>query len=340
MIKGFLASKNIHFSVKRYLIDALGSMAMGLFASLIIGLILQTLGRELGITFLDDFGSTAMSMYGPAIGIAVAYGLEAPPLVLFASVVTGMAGAAAGGGMGGPAGAFVGAVVGAEFGKLVSKETRIDIIVTPAVTILTGVGAGTLTGPWVGKLMMGLGQVIMTATELHPVPMGIIVAVIMGLALTAPISSAALAIMLNLGGVAAGAATAGCAAQMIGFAVASFKENGFSGLVSQGLGTSMLQIGNIVKNPAILLPPTLAAAVLGPLATTVFRMENLPAGAGMGTSGLVGQIMTVNAMGSGSRVILSIILLHFLFPGLIAYLADRFLRGRGLIKAGDYKLKL
>jgi len=315
-------------------------MALGLFASLIVGLILRTLGDELGIAFLSRFGGVAMSMMGPAIGIAVAHGLGAPPLVLFACAAAGSAGAAAGGGLGGPAGAFVGAVVGAEFGKAVSRETRLDIIVTPAVTILAGVGAGTLVGGAVGRFMVGLGQVIMTATTLHPIPMGVLVAVLMGLALTAPISSAALAMMLQLGGLAAGAATVGCASQMVGFAVASYRENGPSGLVSQGLGTSMLQIGNIVKNPWILLPPTLAAALLGPLATTAFRMENLPAGAGMGTSGLVGQIITIRAMGSSPGVFLAIILLHFLLPALLAGAFAWWLRRLGRIKEGDYRLDL
>ncbi len=334
----FLKKKNIQFTAKRYFIDALGSMAMGLFASLIVGLILQTIGRELGINFLDEIGTTAISMMGPAIGIAVAHGLGAPPLVLFASAITGMAGAAAGGGLAGPAGAFVAAVIGAEFGKVVSKETKVDIIVTPAVTIIAGIAAANLVGPGVGWFMRELGQLIMTATELHPIPMGVIVAVIMGLALTAPISSAALAIMFGLGGPAAGAATVGCAAQMVGFAVASYKENGTSGLISQGLGTSMLQIANIVRNPWILLPPTLAGALLGPLATTIFQMENLPAGAGMGTSGLVGQIITVRAMGSSPQVLTAILLLHFLLPALLAYSASVFLRKKGLIKDGDYRL--
>ena len=339
-VKSFLKRKNIEFTVRRYFIEALGAMALGLFASLIVGLILRTIGDELGIGFLSQFGGVAMSMMGPAIGIAVAHGLGAPPLVLFACAAAGSAGAAAGGGLGGPAGAFVGAVVGAEFGKAVSRETRLDIVVTPAVTILAGVGAGTLVGGVVGRFMVGLGQVIMTATQLQPVPMGILVAVLMGLALTAPISSAALAIMLQLGGLAAGAATVGCAAQMVGFAVASYRENGPSGLVSQGLGTSMLQIGNIVKNPWILVPPTLAGAFLGPLATTLFRMENLPAGAGMGTSGLVGQIFTLAAMGRTPSVLMSILFLHFLLPGLLAGIFAWQLRRTGKIKEGDYRLDL
>lgn len=349
--KGFLARKNIVFSLERYFIDALGAMALGLFASLIVGLILKTAGEQLTnvfgaqalFTFLINIGAMAMSMMGPAIGVAVAYGLKAPPLVLFASVITGMAGAQGGvaiGQLGGPAGAFVAAVIGAEFGKIVSRETKIDIIITPAVTIAAGVGAAILIGPSVAFFMTGFGQLIMRTTELHPFPMGVAVAVLMGLALTAPISSAALAIMLSLSGPAAGAATAGCAAQMIGFAVASYKENGWGGLVSQGVGTSMLQIPNIVKNPWILVPPTLAAAILGPVATVAFRMDNIPIGAGMGTSGFVGQIGTATAMGFTGDVLIRIILLHYIFPAILALLFSIYLRKKLLIKEGDYKLDL
>ncbi|MDW7651359.1 MAG: PTS sugar transporter subunit IIC [Bacillota bacterium] len=342
--KSFLERKNIVFSLERYFIDALGAMALGLFASLIVGLILRTAGQQLAgafgdaavYTFLIDIGQAAMDMMGPAIGVAVAFGLKAPPLVLFASVITGAAGAQ----LGGPAGSFVAAVIGAEFGKAVSRETKVDIIVTPAVTIAAGFLAAILVGPAVSAFMKGFGQVIMRATELQPIPMGIIVAVLMGLALTAPISSAALAIMLNLSGLAAGAATVGCAAQMVGFAMASYKENGWGGLISQGVGTSMLQIPNIVKNPWILVPPTLAAAILGPFATTIFQMDNIPIGAGMGTSGFVGQIGTATAMGFNIPVLLKIILLHYLLPGVLALLFAQWLRSAGYIKPDDYKLDL
>lgn len=342
--KGFFARKNIVFSLERYFIDALGAMALGLFASLIVGLILRTAGEQLtnvfGVTaiftFLTEIGQTAMGMMGPAIGVAVAYGLKAPPLVLFASAITGSAGAAAGG----PAGAFVAAVIGAEFGKAISRETKVDIIVTPAVTIAAGILAANVVGPAVQWFMLRFGEIIMRATELQPIPMGIVVAVLMGLALTAPISSAALAIMMQLSGLAAGAATVGCAAQMVGFAVASYKENGWGGLVSQGVGTSMLQIPNIVKNPWILAPPTIAAAILGPFATTIFRMENIPAGAGMGTSGFVGQIGTATAMGFTLPVLFKIILLHYLLPGILALLIANWFRKTGLIKPNDYKLDL
>lgn len=340
----FLARKNIVFSLERYFIDALGAMALGLFASLIVGLILQTTGEQLTkllgenmlLNLLIDSGTAAKGLMGPAIGIAVAYGLKSPPLVLFSSVVTGAAGAV----LGGPAGSFVAAVMGAEFGKAVSKETKIDIIVTPAITILAGLIAAKCIGPGVDALMRGLGSIIMLATELQPIPMGIIVSVLMGLALTAPISSAALAIMMELSGLAAGAATVGCSTQMIGFAVASYRENGWGGLFAQGIGTSMLQVPNIVRNPWILVPPTLASAILGPLATTIFKMENIPAGAGMGTSGFVGQFGTATAMGFSMPVLFNIIVLHYFLPALLAFLFSEWLRKIGRVKDGDYRLDL
>jgi len=329
-----LRKKNIIFSLHRYGIEALGAMALGLFSSLIVGLILKMLGEKLEFKALAEYGQQAMEMMGPAIGVAVAFGLKAPPLVLFASTVTGMAGAK----LGGPAGCFVAAVIGAEFGKLVSKETKIDIIVTPMVTIVTGAATGVFIGPAINSLMVALGQMIMVATELQPIPMGILVSVIMGLVLTAPVSSAALAIMLKLGGVAAGAATVGCASQMVGFAVASYRENGWGGLVSQGLGTSMLQVPNIVKNPLILVPPTLTSAILGPLATTVIKMENIPAGAGMGTSGFVGQFGTIAAMGFSNTVIIKIALMHIVLPAILTLIISEFMRKKGWIRYGDMKL--
>lgn len=332
--ENFLHRKNIEFSLKRYGIDALGAMALGLFASLIVGLILKVIGEKLGITFLVECGLKAMAMMGPAIGVAVAYGLQAPPLVLFASTITGMAGAE----LGGPAGCFVAVVVGAEFGKLVSKETKVDIIVTPMVTIIIGIATARFVGPGINSFMVALGELIMRATEMKPIPMGILVSLLMGLALTAPISSAALAIMLNLGGLAAGAATVGCSAQMIGFAVASYRENGWGGLISQGLGTSMLQIPNIVKNPLIWIPPTITSMILGPLATTVLIMENVPAGAGMGTSGLVGQFGTIEAMGASADIFIKMGLLHILLPAAITLLISEFMRKKGWIKFGDMKL--
>ncbi len=337
----FFKRKNIEISVQRYLIDALSYMALGLFASLIIGSILNVLGSKLGISFFTDtVWPIAQQMTGPAIAVAVAYGLQAPPLVLFASCLTG----AVGGAVGGPVGAFLAGVTGAEFGKMVSKEAKVDIIITPAVTITVGCLVGWLVGPGIHSLMTGLGQLIMYTTELHPIPMGILIAVIMGIILTLPISSAAIGIMLGLGGLAAGAATVGCASQMIGFAVMSYKENGWGGLLAQGLGTSMLQMPNIIKNWRVWIPPILTSAILGPLATVVFKLENIPIGSGMGTSGLVGQIGTITAMeavGKGGPTLYSaILLLHFVLPALLTLLIAGWMRRRNWIKDNDLKLEL
>lgn len=342
--KAFLKKKDIEISAKRYLQDALSAMALGLFASLLIGLILKTLGEQTALlfaensisTFLIDTGAQTMALMGAAVGVAVAWGIKAPPLVLFASSITGMMGA----NLGGPAGSFLAAAIGAEFGKAISKETKVDIIVTPALTLIMGMISAMLFGPAISALMNGLGVIIMSATEMQPFLMGIVVAVVVGLALTAPISSAALCIMLNLSGIAAGAATVGCCAQMVGFAVASYKENGVGGLVAQGIGTSMLQVSNIIKNPWILVPPTLAGAVLGPISTVVLKMTNIPAGAGMGTSGLVGQIGTFTSMGFTVDVLVKVIALHIVLPAIIAYIVDKGLRKSGKIKDGDYKLAL
>ncbi len=340
----FLRRKDIEISSKRYLQDALSAMALGLFSSLLMGLVIKTVGQQsialLGETkfssFMIDTGSGAMAMMGPAIGVAVAWGLKAPPLVLFASVFTGSIGATCGG----PAGAFVSAAIAAEFGKAISKETKIDIILTPVVTIIIGAILGTLVGPIIGKIMFGLGALIMDATEWQPFFFGIFIAVVVGLALTAPISSAALCMMLGISGLAAGAATVGCSAQMIGFAVISYKENGFGGFIAQGLGTSMLQISNIIKNPWILLPPTLAGAILGPVGTVIFKMENNSIGAGMGTSGLVGQIGTFATMGFSSSVAIKVALIHLLFPAILSLLIYKFLKKMGKIKEGDCKLDI
>ncbi|MEG1930342.1 MAG: PTS sugar transporter subunit IIC [Anaerovorax sp.] len=343
-VREFLKRKDIEFTAKRYFSDALSAMALGLFSSLLIGLIIKTLGEQtinlFGAnpisTFLIQSGGTTMGFMGPAIGVAVAFGLKAPPLVLFASVITGGMGAV----LGGPAGAFIAAAIGAEFGKAISKETKVDILVTPAVTIILGALAAMLIGPVVDALMTGLGSIIMHATELQPFLMGIIVSVVVGLVLTAPISSAALCIMLDLGGIAAGAATVGCCAQMVGFAVISFKENGVGGLFAQGIGTSMLQVPNIIKNPWILVPPTLAAAIIGPIATVAFKMTNIPAGAGMGTSGLVGQIGTFTSMGFSMDVLLKVLLLQIVLPVILSLLIDYGMKKWGKIKVGDYKLEV
>lgn len=334
-ISNFLIKKDIELSMRRYFIDALGYMALGLFASLLIGTILNTIGQQLNITFLTEtLWPIAQSMTGASIGIAVAYALKAPPLVLFSSTVTGAAGYA----LGGPAGAYAAALVGAEFGKLVSKETKLDIIVSPGVTIWMGVWVGTVIGPLIGGIMTAAGDFVMYATEFAPLPMGILVSAIFGVTLTLPLSSAALSLMLGLEGIAAGAATAGCCAHMVGFAFMSFKENGWSGLFSQGLGTSMLQIPNLIKNPRCWIPPIIVSLITGPMATVLFQMENSAAGAGMGTSGLVGIIETFNTMGGGLRVILGILILYILMPAVLTPWIASFMRKKGWIKEGDLKL--
>ncbi|GGK14428.1 PTS sugar transporter subunit IID [Caldalkalibacillus thermarum] len=334
-MRSFLERKGIDLSLKTYIISGLSYMALGLFSSLIIGLIIRTAGQQLNIPFLIDIGQLAMDLAGPAIGVAVAFGLKAPPLVLFAAAICGAAGMP----LGGPAGAYVAALIGTEFGKLVSKSTRLDIIITPLTTIMAGYVTAFYMGPYLDLLLRSFGDMINWSVGQHPVVMGILVAVLMGLALTAPISSAAIAIMLGLEGLAAGAATVGCAAQMIGFATCSYRDNGIGGWLAQGLGTSMLQIANIIRNPFILLPPTLAGAILAPIATVWWQMENVKEGAGMGTSGLVGQIMTFTTMGFTWDVLFKVLVLHFIGPAVISLIIAAYLRRKGLIRPGDMKIE-
>ena len=333
-IKAFLAKKNIEFSLRRYGIDVLNFMALGLFGSLIIGLILKSLGTWTSLPWLTEVGTQAQAATGAAIGVGVAYALKAPPLILFAASAIGLAGAA----LGGPVGCLIAVIVGTECGKLVSKTTPVDIIATPAVTLISGMAAAQFAGPAIASAMTDIGALIMWAVELQPFAMSIVVAVLMGIILTLPISSAAIAISLSLSGLAAGAATIGCCAQMVGFAVMSYKENRIGGLLSQGLGTSMLQMPNIVKNPLIWIPPTLASALIAPIATLGFQMTNIPSGAGMGTSGLVGQIGTLNAMGNAPNIWLAIGLLHFALPAILTLLIAHVMRKKGWIKEGDLKL--
>ena len=350
--ESFFKRKDIEISAKRYLQEALSAMALGLFASLLIGVIFDTIGVQTAnlfgdnmiSTFFVEVGAEAKKYMGAAIGVAVAWSLKAPPLVLFTSVVTGMMGASMTGfgiaASGGPAGAFIAVALGVEFGKMVSKETKVDILVTPAVTLIVGAVGAKFAGPAIGWCMEKLGDLIMTATEWQPFVFGIVISVIVGLALTAPISSAAICIMMDLTGLAAGAATVGCCAQMVGFAVASYRENGVGGLVAQGLGTSMLQVSNIIKNPWILVPATLAGAIIGPLSTCVFKMTNIAVGAGMGTSGLVGQIGTFTDMGFSFDTLWKVLLLQIFLPAVLTFIIDRIMRGMGLIKDGDYNLDL
>lgn len=337
-IRAFLKRKDVEISVQRYLISALGHMALGLFASLLIGTILTTLSQRVPglaqLNYVADFAKTAT---GPAMAVAIAFALKAPPLVLFSCAAVGVAGNA----LGGPVGCLVATCFGAEFGKMISKETPVDILLVPSVTIIIGVIAARLIGPPIQSFMNAFGQLVMYATELRPFIMGIIVSVLVGIALTLPISSAALCISLQLGGLAAGAATAGCCAQMVGFAVMSFQENKWGGLVSQGLGTSMLQMPNIIRNPYIWGPPTIASAITGPIATVVFRLENIPVGAGMGTSGLVGPIGVITAMpDGGSKMWLGIVTVCFVLPAVLSYIFGLVFRKVGLIKPGNLTLDL
>ena len=353
-LKAFLARKDIVFSARRYGIDALGAMAQGLFCSLLIGTIIRTLGQQLHLQFLTDIGVYAMAVSGPAMAIAIGYALKCPPMVLFSLAAVGWA-ANAEGGAGGPLAVLVIAIIAAECGKAVSKETKIDILVTPAVTILVGVALAKLIAPPIGEGARLFGLVIDQATKLQPFWMGIAVSVLVGIALTLPISSAAICASFGLTGLAGGAAVAGCCAQMIGFAVMSFRENRFGGLVSQGLGTSMLQMPNIVRNPRIWIPPIVASAITGPIATCVFRLEMNGAAinSGMGTCGLCGQIgvwtgwlsPSEEAVAKGAAAIaptafdwVGLVLISFVLPALLCWLGGLLLRRIGWIRENDLKL--
>ena len=325
--------------LKRYFVDAMSAMALGLFSSLIIGLILSQFSKIPYLGFLAPYAEMASSgaVVGAAIGAAIAWGLKAKPLVMFSCVVVGAFGYSAGG----PVGAYAAVVVGAELARLVAGRTKVDIVLAPLCTILPGCIVGQLVGPPVQGFMSLLGGFLNAATTYSPFLMGIVLSVVVGMVLTAPISSAALCIMLDLSGLAAGAATVGCCAQMIGFAVTSFRDNRWGGLLAQGLGTSMLQVGNIVRRPQIWIAPTLTSAILGPLATCVFHMENNAAGAGMGTSGLVGQFGTFATMSGSTPIwwlLLEMFLLHFLLPALLSLGIDFLVRKLGWVRPGDMKL--
>ena len=349
-----LKRKNIVFSAKRYGIDALSAMAQGLFCSLLIGTIIKTLGSQLNIAFLTDIGSYAMAISGPAMAVAIGYALQAPPMVLFSLAAVGWA-ANAEGGAGGPLAVLLIAIVAAECGKAVSKETKVDILVTPAVTILIGVALAKLIAPPIGSVANAFGLVIDRATRLQPFWMGIAVSVLVGMALTLPISSAAICSVLSLTGLAGGAAVAGCCAQMVGFAVISFRENRWGGLVSQGLGTSMLQMGNIVKNPRIWIAPTLASAITGPIATCIFKlqMNGAAINSGMGTCGLCGPIGVWTGWVAPSEAAIArgavaisptamdwtgLLLVALVLPAILAPAINALLRKLGWVKDGDMKL--
>ena len=339
--KNFLAKKNIEISAKRYFIDAMSAMAMGLFSSLLVGTILNSIGFKLNIPFLTKtVWPICRDMTGAAIGIAIAHSLKAHTFVLFSATIVGFAGNK----LGGPVGAFVATIISTELGKIVSRETKIDLIVTSIVTIISGTIIATLLGPGISSFMTWLGKLIMEATTFQPFWMGVTVSVLVGVILTLPISSAAICMMLSLAGLAGGAATVGCATQMIGFAVMSYRDNGLGGSFAVGIGTSMLHMPNIIKNPRIWIPPILTSAILGPLSTIIFKMENIPLGSGMGTCGLVGQIGTLTAMESigrgGVNTYFAILLLHFILPAILALFFTVILRKINWIKDGDLKLDL
>ena len=358
--KAFLKRKDIEISARRYGIDALGAMAQGLFCSLLIGTIINTIGTQFHIGFLTapvatvsgieyTVGGLASAMSGPAMAVAIGYALKCPPLVLFSLISVGFASNALGG-AGGPLAVLFVAIISSEVGKAVSKETKVDILVTPLVTIGVGIALSAWWAPPLGKAAMKVGSVIMWATELQPFLMGIFVSVVVGMALTLPISSAAICAALGLTGLAGGAAVAGCCAQMVGFAVMSFPENKWGGLVSQGIGTSMLQMGNIVKNPRIWIAPTLTSAITGPIATCLFKlqMNGAPVSSGMGTCGFVGQIGVytgwVNDVASGAKAAITagdwigLILVSFVLPAVLCPLINMVLKKIGWVKPGDMKL--
>jgi len=354
-LNAFLKRKNIVISAKRYGIDALGAMAQGLFCSLLIGTIIKTLGQQLSVEFLVEMGGFAAAMSAPAMAVAIGYALKADPLVLFSLAAVGQA-ANAKGGAGGPLAVLFIAILAAEVGKAVSKETKVDILVTPLVTIFTGVTLSYWIAPPIGAAADAFGTLINQATMLQPFGMGILVSVLVGIALTLPISSAAICHTLGLVGLAGGAAVAGCCAQMVGFAVMSFKENRWGGLVSQGLGTSMLQMPNIVRNPRVWLPPTLASAITGPIATCLFRLEmnGDPINSGMGTCGLCGQIgvwtgwlapsekaiekVGAAAITPGAMDWLGLVLVCFVLPAVLSWVFCEVCRKIGWIKEGDLVL--
>ena len=352
--KAFLKRKNIEISWKRYGIDELGAMAQGLFCSLLIGTIFKTVGVLSGLQFFTDIGTYAMAVSGSAMAVAIGYALKADPMVLFSLAAVGYA-ANAEGGAGGPLAVLIIAIIAAEFGKAVSKETKVDILVTPAVTILVGVALAKLIAPPIGTAAGWFGALIDSATKLQPFLMGIVVSVLVGIALTLPISSAAICSVLGLTGLAGGAAVAGCCAQMVGFAVMSFRENRWGGLVSQGIGTSMLQMPNIVKNPRVWIAPIVTSAITGPIATCVFglQMNGAPINSGMGTCGFCGQIGVITgwftpseeALAKGAQAIepgamdwIGLILVCIVLPAVITPLINMLLRKIGWVKDGDLKL--
>ncbi len=350
-IVSFLKKKDIEVSFGRYGVEAMSAMAQGLFCTLLIGTILNTLGAQfnIGVLKMDlvifagkgyTAGALAQLMAGPAMAVAIGSALRSPSLVLFSLVPVGLA-ANSIGGAGGPFAVYAVAILAAECGKLVSKETRVDLLVTPFVTLCAGIGLSCLIAAPVGNAAAWLGNIIMWATELHPFIMGILVSVLVGMALTLPISSAAICAGLGLTGLAGGAALAGCCAQMVGFATMSFKENGWGGFISQGLGTSMLQMGNILKNPLVWGPPIIASMITGPIATCVFHLEmnGAAVNSGMGTCGLCGPIGVWTGWTDPSVFDWAgLVLTSFLLPAVLTPLIAVLFRKMGWIKPGDLSI--
>lgn len=335
--------------IRDYWTKVLNGMAWGLFSSLLIGLIIKQIGMLAHLPLLVTMGSVAQKLMGPAIGVGVAAVLEAPALVVLSAVALGALGAgsvvisatgAATIAIGEPVGAFVAALAGVEVGRRVAGKTPVDIVLVPFVTIIFGGLVGHFLAPHIANLMNGLGALINAATELQPIPMGIALSVIMGIILTLPISSAALSISLGLSGLAAGAATVGCCCNMIGFAVISFRDNGFGGSLAQGIGTSMLQMPNIIKKPTVWLPAIVSSAILGPVSTAVLGMTSNASGAGMGTSGLVGQFAMLEVMGNSPQVLLQIAIMHFLAPAIVSYLVYRLMMKWHWLEDGDLRLQM
>lgn len=349
-VKEYLKSRDIDLSWKNYFVTAMGAMAQGLFASLLIGTIIGTLGDKFSIQFLTDIADFAKSGYvcGAAIGIAVASALNAKGLLLFSCVSVGAMGYMMGAQINpelsytaGPAGAFFAVLIACEIGKLVYKRTKVDILVTPTVTIFAGFGAAKLLCPLIAYLMYYLGNFVNTATELHPFVMGIIVSAVVGVILTLPISSAAICAMIGISGLAGGAATVGCCCQMVGFAVMSFRANRWGGLVAQGLGTSMLQMGNIVKKPVIWLPTILSSALLGPVSTLVFKCTNAGIAAGMGTCGLVGPLgMIASSESHDAKFWIALVLMCIVLPAVVTLVFSEAMRKFGWIKDDDLRLEV
>lgn len=348
-VKGFFERKNLNISAKVYFIDAMGAMAFGLFASLLIGTIFNTLSNWTGIEFFATMAMFAKAATGAAIGVAVAHTLKAPPLVLYTCAAVGLAGycyaggavevASIASGSGNPLGAFVTVLVACELGKLISKETRLDIILTPTVTLAAGTAVAVWIAPWLGRLMNAIGSLITDAMAKEPLIMSIAVSVIVGMLLTLPISSAAICAAIGISGLAGGAATAGCCAQMVGFAVMSFADNGWSGLAAQGIGTSMLQMPNIVRRPLVWLPPIIVSAITGPIATMVFGLECVGVNAGMGTCGFVGPLGLLQASTQSWWTYLGIILVCFVLPAMLTPLVAVPFRKLDIIREGDLKLE-